>query len=108
MMYFIKVAENSIDTKNINFLKFFRALCKYKDKGISVNQEMLYKFLTTRKRFEASLFYKLDLYESKMKLDFRDGRVNYLDGPRYSCNYQITKDSQVSYLIEQVNKSYFN
>lgn len=49
LMYFIKTtAELGCEGRNANFLVFFSKVCQFNGKGISVNQETLYKFLNLR------------------------------------------------------------
>jgi len=43
----LKIAQEQKPNKlkNPDFLRFFRSICKYQGKGMSMNQEILYKLL---------------------------------------------------------------
>ena len=46
VLYFKQMTEKQqTDDRNIQYLLFFRALCRYQDKAISINQEMIFKFI---------------------------------------------------------------
>ena len=47
------VQENqTYKVRNPDFLRFFRSICKYQGKGMSMNQEILFKLLEGESNFE--------------------------------------------------------
>ena len=66
LIYFVNLVrdfKNGENRKsfNPNFLKFFRTICSFQKKGVSVNQETLYKFIENLPGFEQALFIYMDL-----------------------------------------------
>ena len=46
-MFFLKITQDQATSKikNPDYLKFFRSICKFQNKAMSMNQEILHKLL---------------------------------------------------------------
>lgn len=45
LLYYKELTEQAKEERNIQYLYFYRSICQFEGKGITVNQEMLFKFL---------------------------------------------------------------
>lgn len=104
LVLFVKITERmSSNQKNITFLQFFRQICKFQDRGISINQEMIYKFINTRPQFRAELLFNLKVIQNNkvLKIEFNKNKVNHLEQLKIDLDKPIA-DSNILYFIEQV------
>ena len=47
ILFFLKIIyDTPIEERNTNFLRFLKAICTCNTKGVTINQELLYKIFT--------------------------------------------------------------
>jgi hypothetical protein len=62
------------------YLEFFRTICKFRNKGLSVNQEQIYKQVygvgrpLHENKFSRSLFMPIKIEGNKMKVETSPGK----------------------------------
>jgi len=62
IMYFLRlIKENPRANKNQNYIRFLRALCTCNSKGMSVNQELLFKIFQTYPDLQQSAFFTVSM-----------------------------------------------
>ncbi len=62
IIYFLKlIKENPQANKNRNYIKFLRSLCTCNSKGMSVNQELLFKVFSTLPDLNESAFFTINM-----------------------------------------------
>ncbi|EGR32970.1 MIR domain protein [Ichthyophthirius multifiliis] len=85
--------------RNHNFLNFFRAICKFNDNGISVNQEVIFKLIQQKKTIEKSLFIPI-----QMLIQFQDNQQKeiVLDENLFGKDCPLQSNQQLIYLVEQI------
>lgn len=59
VLFYRAITEESL--YNPTYLHFFRTICKFKQKGLSVNQEIIFKFRRDSRKFNNSLFMKINM-----------------------------------------------
>lgn len=84
---------------NLTYLEFFRTICKFKNKGLSVNQEQIYKQVkhgshSFENKFVKSLFMPIIIESNKMKVETGPGRIQYVSS--------IKEPELNQYLISQL------
>ncbi|KAL4438749.1 hypothetical protein ABPG74_013422 [Tetrahymena malaccensis] len=103
LVFFVNLARDSLDKRNPNILKFFRTICSYKGKGVSVNQEIMYKFLDNIPGFEQQLLIEMKLDElHQMIIKFSDQRQVILDEKLLGKDQDVEINSKLQYLIQQI------
>ncbi|EWS73528.1 inositol-triphosphate type 1 protein (macronuclear) [Tetrahymena thermophila SB210] len=103
LVFFVNLARDSLDKRNPNILKFFRTICSYKRKGVSVNQEIMYKFLDNIPGFEQQLLIEMKLDElQQMVIKFSDQRQVILDEKLLGKDQDVEINSKLQYLIQQI------
>ncbi|KAL4492562.1 hypothetical protein ABPG72_007675 [Tetrahymena utriculariae] len=88
--------------KDPNILNFFRNICKFQGKGVSVNQEQIHKFCYENEvptDFYKSLFYKLEGEEKRLKLDL-NGRIIQIASQK---DLEDVSPEIYAYVIDQIN-----
>ncbi|CAD8066638.1 unnamed protein product [Paramecium sonneborni] len=94
LLYYKNLTEDSQGQRNIQYLQFFRCICRLNDQSISVNQEMIFKFIKQNENFKSSLFMPIIIESTKMKIYVDHTQIAYLTS---------IKDSLIkNYLIEQL------
>ncbi|EGR30288.1 MIR domain protein [Ichthyophthirius multifiliis] len=87
--------------KFIHLLKFFRQICKFDNKGISINQELIYKFLQSQENLENKMFLLIKI-NSQNQLEVQIDKNLYIINEEI-CGKNIKINSEIQYLIEQIN-----
>ena len=101
MLFFIRICEElGPFNRNPKFLNFFREMCKFDDKGVSVNQELLFKFIFQRSKLLISLLVPISIKNNKLFFEYHKGIVKILEN--YKFYWETIKDSNVIYLVEQL------
>lgn len=75
VFFYKKITEESF--RNLTYLEFFRTICKYKNKGLSVNQEFIFKFVQNSVVFKNSLFMPITIDMNKMKIESAACRIQF-------------------------------
>lgn len=106
-MFFMKQTEDNQEfNKNMNYLRLFRSICKFKNKGISVNQEQIFRLFKQRSIFKQSLLLNMKVIKSKLQITSPKGRIEYLEAMKVDKNDQIDPETPegytLNYLIEQI------
>ncbi|EGR27977.1 MIR domain protein [Ichthyophthirius multifiliis] len=106
LLYFINsVLQLGSQNRNPNFLYFFRSICKFKGKGISVNQEIIYKFLQQKQTLEKCLFIPISINpnnHNQMFVFFKDNQKTLLDEKILGKDVSIYQNQQLLYFVEQI------
>ncbi|EGR27577.1 MIR domain protein [Ichthyophthirius multifiliis] len=111
LVFLINLVEKNQNQlpRNPLFIQFFRTICKYKDNGISANQEVIYKFIENSPLFKKALFLPIYINEKDkyMYLQIQDKNNNKcqiikIDEKMFGKDVNFKYDFTSLYFIEQL------
>ena len=71
--YVLNLIRMSKNRKNINLIRFLRAICNHKNQGITQNQEILFKIFDVEET-QNLIFYPISIQNGIVKVKFPDNR----------------------------------
>ncbi|KRX06791.1 MIR motif [Pseudocohnilembus persalinus] len=83
IIFFMKLIEsNGYRKRDRNLMRFFRTICNFNGKGLSVNQEQIYRMLQSRPGFQSAIFYDLKVSQDQLQISTKnqiDSEVTFLE-----------------------------
>ncbi|CAD8210359.1 unnamed protein product [Paramecium octaurelia] len=67
VLFYKKLVEESQNSKD--YIEFFRTICKYNNKGLSVNQETIFKKCQENPKFNNALFWTITCTDNQMLIE---------------------------------------
>ncbi|EGR33075.1 MIR domain protein [Ichthyophthirius multifiliis] len=102
LLFFKRQTEEMHNYRKQIKLNIVKDICKFNDKGVSVNQEQIYKFCFEngeKTKFHKAIFYKFQIVNNNLKIILNKDNVLYIE----NMNSHKLQKEKYNYFLQQIN-----